>query len=399
MLLCSMCGGGWHTFCLNPPLSAVPEGEFRCPLCTGVREETVVREMQPDLGVGRDQARVATKRHLSHADQKEVDACEALHGRIKLLHALDANTGKPVTLVGKLTFLGAESLPKCLQVRYSNGTVEHTTSRAAKQGLQPSGYIPTVQVNTESTGNNIAAAGFVQGEADNAWPAQWELRESSDMQRVLRKLQPGKWPSSHCTRLLNGKPGTAAYTQFVRDSGTRVGHAGRLKLLTRVVNLAMASSLVDPWADGLPEGAGLWADMGLNVMRNGAKEVPGFELKGDALQPEWYQGVTSRKLMGTVVSMPWSRLLDLAMPMPVAFAKESVFMEVPVTWVTAAPPPRAKWLDGLREQGRLLCILGSMGKPVASMPVHWLCVFQNTAVRKSMVRAAYKDCGDVCFVH
>lgn len=33
MLLCDGCQRGWHTFCLTPPLPAVPEGDWFCPLC------------------------------------------------------------------------------------------------------------------------------------------------------------------------------------------------------------------------------------------------------------------------------------------------------------------------------------------------------------------------------
>ena len=33
MLLCDNCDQGFHTFCLNPPLTEVPEGDWLCPLC------------------------------------------------------------------------------------------------------------------------------------------------------------------------------------------------------------------------------------------------------------------------------------------------------------------------------------------------------------------------------
>ena len=32
-LECDKCDGPWHLECLNPPLSAVPEGEWFCPEC------------------------------------------------------------------------------------------------------------------------------------------------------------------------------------------------------------------------------------------------------------------------------------------------------------------------------------------------------------------------------
>jgi hypothetical protein len=33
MLLCDRCDRGWHLFCLNPPLSKIPQGEWNCPKC------------------------------------------------------------------------------------------------------------------------------------------------------------------------------------------------------------------------------------------------------------------------------------------------------------------------------------------------------------------------------
>ena len=34
MLFCDGCPAGWHTYCLNPPLAAVPDGEWYCPCCS-----------------------------------------------------------------------------------------------------------------------------------------------------------------------------------------------------------------------------------------------------------------------------------------------------------------------------------------------------------------------------
>lgn len=33
MILCDACDRGCHMFCLNPPLEAVPDGAWTCPLC------------------------------------------------------------------------------------------------------------------------------------------------------------------------------------------------------------------------------------------------------------------------------------------------------------------------------------------------------------------------------
>lgn len=33
VLLCDKCDSGYHTYCLNPPLARVPEGNWYCPPC------------------------------------------------------------------------------------------------------------------------------------------------------------------------------------------------------------------------------------------------------------------------------------------------------------------------------------------------------------------------------
>ncbi len=400
LLLCDKCGSGWHTFCLSPPLPAVPEGAFYCPLCKGGDSQAEGPRLHDQaLEQGRDKG-VRVKPRLRPADLREVLACKELDGRVRVLHALDAVTGKPIIMQGKLTFLGEDCLPKCLQVQYADGTTLRLTSRAAKQGLQAWSFtLPeaAAAASPHQTEGGVAVSACVEDAGH--WPLAWELRDSGDMQRVLRRLQPGKWQPLHCTRLLNSRPGTAAYVEHVKAARDSKGHAERLRLLQRVVNLRIASSIVDPWADMLPEGAGVYADLGLRVDRNAAKAAAGFELVGDAFQPGWYAEAAERKALGTIVSMPWARTLDVAAPLAAAYVSEAACLEVPVAWVAAAPPARAAWLDRLRESGRLLCIMGSMGLPVLSTPVHWVCIFRHEWVRKRMVRAAYADCKDVCFVH
>ena len=39
-LLCDGCDGGFHTYCLVPKVSVVPQGEWYCPRCAKVQVET-----------------------------------------------------------------------------------------------------------------------------------------------------------------------------------------------------------------------------------------------------------------------------------------------------------------------------------------------------------------------
>lgn len=37
VLLCDTCDAEYHTYCLNPPLARIPEGNWYCPSCAGKR--------------------------------------------------------------------------------------------------------------------------------------------------------------------------------------------------------------------------------------------------------------------------------------------------------------------------------------------------------------------------
>ena len=38
-LLCDVCDGAWHMACLRPPLTMIPEGDWKCPGCVEIEEE------------------------------------------------------------------------------------------------------------------------------------------------------------------------------------------------------------------------------------------------------------------------------------------------------------------------------------------------------------------------
>eukprot|EP00976_Prorocentrum_cordatum_P022845 466628-Prorocentrum_minimum.AAC.1 len=39
MLLCDGCDKGWHMFCVRPPVKVVPKGDWFCPDCVRYEEE------------------------------------------------------------------------------------------------------------------------------------------------------------------------------------------------------------------------------------------------------------------------------------------------------------------------------------------------------------------------
>ena len=85
--------------------------------------------------------------------------------------------------------------------------------------------------------------------------------------------------------------------------------------------------------------------------------------------------------------------------MAVAFAAKAVMVDVPVTWVANAPSARAEWLDALRADHRLLMVMGSSSQVTQPGIVScWLCVFKDRWRKARLLRSAFQDAGDVCWV-
>ena len=47
MLLCDTCDRGWHLYCLNPPLKAIPSGDWSCPKCVAKGTKRLQQESDP----------------------------------------------------------------------------------------------------------------------------------------------------------------------------------------------------------------------------------------------------------------------------------------------------------------------------------------------------------------
>ena len=399
MLLCDQCNKGWHTFCLDPPLEQVPEGEFKCPMCLG--EWKAHNTVGEGFKVGRGRNRAQPLGGRSAVEQAEVEACRKLHGRIRVVHSLD-DKGRPSVEYGQLRFLGEQALPRCIEVEYVSGTRQLLTSAGAQRGLMAGEFQLPEGVSFPSASQQqpavaVAAAGWV--DPTEAWPDQWVTHDGKDMQQVLKRLQPGVWIIATCTRLHNSRPGTAAYVERVHQACVASSPLSKIRLLAKVINHRMTSNLVDPWSDMLPGEASQWAEAGWNVLRNTAQEGVGREITGDTTQPGWYRKVVAEHGLGMIVSFPWARLLDMVLPMAAAFVAEAVAVDVPITWVANAPTARSEWLDALRADHRLLMIMGSsvqVAQPGASSC--WLCIFKDGWRKARLLRPAYQDVGDVCWV-
>lgn len=69
MLLCDGCDDSYHTFCLMPPLTEIPKGDWRCPRCVA---EEVSKPMEA-FGFEQAQREYTLQQFGEMADQFKSD--------------------------------------------------------------------------------------------------------------------------------------------------------------------------------------------------------------------------------------------------------------------------------------------------------------------------------------
>lgn len=140
MLLCDWCNTGWHTYCLEPPLADVPEGDWLCPHC--VKAGVTTRQLQqarstraqPAAPDDRNpEARMDSLMHaiFANATKRSKDtAAAAFDGCIVSKRV--AKRGKVHNVWGTVQFRGADKRPKYFHVCYDDNTSEILTMRGLK---------------------------------------------------------------------------------------------------------------------------------------------------------------------------------------------------------------------------------------------------------------------------
>ena len=141
--------------------------------------------------------------------------------------------------------------------------------------------------------------------------------------------------------------------------------------------------MLDPWA-GTGQIKRALALQGVPVLDNDLNPAHATDLHLDALQPEFYQSALTSSSLDAVVTSPWFTVLDLALPLAVAAARQVACVHVPGLYVTDAHPNRSAYLLSLMRAGRLH-ILWNLPKGPMGRRCGWLIVFATPALRKLLV--------------
>jgi hypothetical protein len=202
MLICEGCALGWHIYCLSPPLAAVPDGVWVCPICqdTGVTPEAVAARQLRALDIEQQQQQYAGQRRRlfpSATQRRRNEKYLQLHGR--LIYRQRPVAGEVPPEVGRLLFTGSE-----FTVCYESGDTEELSNAAIakrQHWLLPSGAaVPTVLQRPEFDTPSWAAVTAAAAELcksseqqpyvsiDGPGSSSYERTLQADVMALLRQL-------------------------------------------------------------------------------------------------------------------------------------------------------------------------------------------------------------------
>lgn len=159
LLLCDICNSGYHTFCLQPPLSAVPRGHWLCPECVESgysAADADAREQQ------RQEIQQLAAQPVLFPDasmRRRDDAAAELHGRLVLKSTKQPGSSAQQPYWGRVQYLGAQYRPYYFIISYQDGAQQQVTKRGLAKWLMPADTVLPAGVSIpEPTGSQQQSA-------------------------------------------------------------------------------------------------------------------------------------------------------------------------------------------------------------------------------------------------
>ena len=221
---------------------------------------------------------------------------------------------------------------------------------------------------------------------------------SQDVYNALQLLMPGPWTRSHATYLFHSMPGGR---DFLAPGALHPERVPTLPeeyepLFTRII-FAKIRSVLDPWCGngstrtqlrllrmsfGIPKGQ-------LRIITSDIDPSVGAEHCGNALDPAFYNRLRNeREELDVIITSPWFRMLDLAIPTMLRFVKQALFVHVPGHYLSNMPEGRRLWFQ--RHARHILVIqglpIGPLGRRCA-----WLCIFKSDRAQQSLLQLLSDD--------
>jgi hypothetical protein len=141
ILLCDYCDAGWHMQCLEPALTAVPDGDWLCPRC--VSEGVTAAQLQSAIAQRETQQMLDAAPNLfpDKAMRQRDATASQLHGRLIKQSFVDPTTRKQRPYWGRVHYMGEQRRPRYFDVHFEDGDIYQYTTAEVKKYLQPPGCV------------------------------------------------------------------------------------------------------------------------------------------------------------------------------------------------------------------------------------------------------------------
>jgi hypothetical protein len=318
MLLCDGCNRGHHIYCLKPALPAVPDDPiWICPDCRalGIDEEAVIQERENYV----DPTEPVI---FPSAAMRRMDAAaQLMDGKTIKLHKGKGKSKKSEYAVLVYQPRGGRKGNKHFMARFADGRTMMLSYKTALDNLcEPA----------------KAAAVAVHYKQESEY---WNHETLEDTEWCLKELMPGEH-TSYRVALVHNAVMTLPSLQSISVQDYEPLHSA--------LNWSNLGSCIDVWNT-------------MSLVRSKIQEfVTAYktcmpqEAKCSVLSPTWHLLMQQQYRNDLyLIHMPME-LLDLALPLSVAYSGKLVVVLVPVKYVTNAPSARLNWLQKLSGQERLL---------------------------------------------
>lgn len=374
MLLCDLCGTGWHTQCLDPPLLQTPKGDWICPRCAAhghTLQDVAARRQEtgPEPPTATPTPAPALRARGSSAAE-----AAALDGKIVLRRYKGAppKGGRGPPVYGTARYLGPDAGPKCFELHFP----------ATQETLRAT--LPVVRAALQAGMTELPAVAALKACCTTAGdlPDRWDHHTPGQTLRALQTLMPGSWPRGrvfHLAARAGGTPSTEGYTGPSQDEVRELLAVLQTGALPGFVLVGENPDHLQAMAAGLRRDG----HPSCRMQSTSGVESPG-------VQPADYRYLQGQnKPLDCVVLMSWHALLDLVLPLAARFATRVVAAYTPARWVAEAQGPRLRWLRGLHAEGRLFIKYG-MPRGLAGQRAAWLLVFHNAAQRRALLHPSLR---------
>jgi hypothetical protein len=379
MLLCDHCDLGWHTYCLDPPLEDIPDGRWLCPDCVAAG---MTLELLADK-LGRFVADTESRHALELPSRTRVAKARALADEWHGKGVVHVSRGK--SRFGRVVFQGILER-KWFAVNWQDGTSSaHNGSMLRNLHIVDEGELPV-------------------GVPPVPPPVTIMVTLSS---QSLAKLPPLEGPEAVVEYLGMLVSGPDVELGFAVDIMCAVSQAHTpcantvlrplmVDALLHVLHLPALHSMLAP-VDFSGESHHIFSRIGVKlVFTNHPHAAANSHTHLDPFASSMHEFYATRAGVDAYFLNVPAPLLDIMLPLAVAYASVAVVAVVPATWLFPAPAHRAVWLaDEVWATGRGMFL--RVVRPDGTLDSHgWLIIFADNTARvrllQGRVDSAVKDC-------